>query len=185
MTPPRLSLAAMLIATFTLIAPPVFADDCTRLCDYDFMREATAQDIQAEINKGADIETRDILGRTPLHIAAILGKAEAVTALLEAGADIKARTEDGATPLHYAVNAEAVTALLQAGADIKARTEGGKTPLYVAALSGRAEAVIALIKAGADGKAKGTNGKIPFDYAKDNADLKNTKAYWLLNEAQY
>ena len=40
-------------------------------------------------------------------------------------------------------------------------------------------------KKGADGKAKGTNGKIPFDYAKDNADLKNTKAYWLLNEAQY
>ncbi len=88
MTPPRLSLAAMLIATFTLIAPPVFANDCTRLCKSDFIRDATAQDIQAEIDKGGDVRARTEGGLTPLHFAAGWDNAEAITVLLKAGADI-------------------------------------------------------------------------------------------------
>ncbi|MEG9861652.1 MAG: hypothetical protein V6Z81_04015 [Parvularculales bacterium] len=32
---------------------------------------------------------------------------------------------------------------------------------------------------------QGKQGFTPFDYAKENEYLKNTKAYWLLNEAQY
>ncbi len=54
----RPALAALLIALFTLFAFPAFAGACMRLCDRDFMATATAQDIQAEINKGADIGAR-------------------------------------------------------------------------------------------------------------------------------
>lgn len=151
----RLPLIAILTTLFTLIASPVVAGDCTRLCKSDFIRDATAQDIQAEINKGADV---------------------------------RERTEDGLTPLHNAArwdNAEAITVLLQAGADIEARNKDGVTPLHRAARWGKAEAVIALLQAGADGKARDEDGKTPFDLAKNNEKLKNTKAYWLLNEAQY
>lgn len=140
MTPPRLSLAAMLIATFTWIAPPVFAGECMRLCDWDFMEAATMQDIQAEINRGADIRGRDNIGLTPLHTAAAKDNAEAITALIEAGADIEVRSGSGGTPLHWAAypsSSKAVTALIEAGADIKARTESGRPPPALGGENGR------------------------------------------------
>ena len=155
MTPPRLSLAAMLIAVTNLIPSLAVLRGSMRLCDRDFMRDATPQDIQAEINKGANVRGRDKDGFTPLHGAAGLGNAETITTLIKAGADIEAKAEDGDTLLH------------------------------MAALSGRAEAITVLIEAGANGKAKDKDGRTPFDYAKHNEKLKDTDAYRLLKAAQY
>ena len=98
----RLPFATLLTALFTLFAGPLFAGDCMRLCDLAFMQSATAEDIQAEIDKGADIGAGDEEGYTPLHFAAYWGNAETVTALLNAGANGKARTEDGRTPFDLA-----------------------------------------------------------------------------------
>ena len=213
MTPPRLSLAAMLIAVTNLIPSLAVLRGSMRLCDRDF----TPQDIQAEINKGANVRGRDKDGFT-LHLAAYegnakavnfllqaganieaknnwgatplyqAGKVEAITTLLQAGADIEARTEGGFTPLHGAArlgNAETITTLIKAGADIEAKAEDGDTLLHMAALSGRAEAITVLIEAGANGKAKDKDGRTPFDYAKHNEKLKDTDAYRLLKAAQY
>ena len=155
MTPPRLSLTAMLIAVTTLFALTAFSGDCMRLCEREFMRDATAQEIQAEIKRGADIRGRDNRGFTTLHYAA------------------------------YEGNAEVVTALLAAGEDIEAKANFNSTPLHVAAGWGGPEVVIALIEAGANGKARNEEGDTPFDLAKDNEQLKGTEAYWLLNEARY
>ena len=66
------------------------------------MQSATAEDIQAEVDKGADIGAGDEEGYTPLHFAAYWGNAETVTALLNAGANGKARTEDDKTPFDLA-----------------------------------------------------------------------------------
>ena len=98
----RLPFATLLTALFTLFAGPLFAGDCMRLCDLAFMQSATAEDIQAEIDKGADIGAGDEEGYTPLHFAAYWGNAETVTALLNAGANGKARTEDDKTPFDLA-----------------------------------------------------------------------------------
>ncbi|MEG9861823.1 MAG: hypothetical protein V6Z81_04885 [Parvularculales bacterium] len=58
--------------------------------------------------------------------------------------------------------------------------------MHRAAIESKTPAVVELLLAhGADGRAQDKKGKIPFDYAEDNEALKNTKAYWLLNEAQY
>ena len=73
---------------------------------------------------------------TPLYIAAIENKIEAVAALISHGADVNAREMDGETPLMLASvmgNAKVVEALLDAGADkeLKATSGGwkGKTAL--------------------------------------------------------
>ena len=44
--------------------------------------------------------------QTPLHLAALRGSVEAVTALAEAGADTKARDTNGKLPVDYAADNE-------------------------------------------------------------------------------
>ena len=77
----------------------------------DMMREL--------LRRGADIEARDFLSRTPLNRAAPL-QADLVHVLIEHGADVNAKTKSGWTPLQSALasNEKAtVKLLLDAGAD--------------------------------------------------------------------
>ncbi|MDG2404548.1 MAG: ankyrin repeat domain-containing protein, partial [Paracoccaceae bacterium] len=80
-----------------------------------------------------------------------------------------------------------IQALLDAGASVRALDEDGDTPLHNAALciSCKPCKIQALLTAGADGKAKNKEGKTPWDFAQDNEDLKGTKGYWALNDAQH
>ena len=66
--------------------------------------------------------------------------------------------------------------MLNAGADLNARTEyGGDTPLHWATKFNNNPAVItALLDAGADLAVQDEEGKVPWDYAKENAALKDS-----------
>ena len=71
-----------------------------------------------------------------------------------------------------------------------ARNENGSTPLHSAAKCTpayfcRPGAIQALLDAGADAKATNKEGKTPWNYATNSKDLKRTKEYWVLNDAQY
>ncbi len=46
------------------------------------------------------------------------------------------------------------------------------------------EVIKALLNAGADGKLKSSEGKTAFDYVKENLDIKDTEAYWLLSDVR-
>ena len=57
------------------------------------------------VERGADVNksTTDEEGHTPLTLASLNGKVDAVGVLLEAGADVNKRTSDGETPLFLAL----------------------------------------------------------------------------------
>lgn len=88
---------------------------------------------------------------TPLHVAAMHGRAGSARALLDAGARPGAGAEDGiATPLHLAAgggHVETVRTLLDGGADPSARDRAfGATPLGWAEHGNHAD-VVALLRA--------------------------------------
>jgi hypothetical protein len=56
-------------------------------------------DTARSLATGRNLEARDVLGRTPLHIAAMFGLADMVDLLLARGSDVNARDQWGVTPL--------------------------------------------------------------------------------------
>ena len=77
--------------------------ECGKLCHYDWWKNATPTDLQAELNAGADVTARgDFNGPsdtlTPLHWAAQASIPENIQALVAAGADVMARDKAGKTP---------------------------------------------------------------------------------------
>jgi ankyrin repeat protein len=99
------------------------------------------------IQYGANIEARDVDGRTPLHHAAMDCHSDVAQALIEAGADVNARSADGQTPLHEASCRKVAELLIKAGANTGARDKYGKTPLDIAVIEGRHDVVAALLEA--------------------------------------
>lgn len=111
-------------------------------------------------------------GWTPLHLAAFMGRREAVDWLLDRGADPAARSGNymANTPLHAALAGRGepgvVRALLDGGADPAAGAAGGVTPLHLAASRGDAGAVDLLVERGASPEAM-DDGRMPSVLARE------------------
>ena len=149
--------------------------------------------VETLIAAGSDVSLRTDDGWTPLHaaVSSLHINLTNINALIDAGADVKARDDGGSTPLHwathYGIHAH-VEVLIAAGSDVMARDENGTTPLHDAAKcsdSCFSETIRTLLAAGADAKVKDKEGKTPWDHAQENDQLKGTKGYWALNDAQY
>ena len=99
-----------------------------------FFISATPAEVQECLNAGADVNTRDEYGNTPLHWATRYSDISApiTVALIEAGADVNAQDDEGKTPLHEAAARSGgraiIEALIEAGADATVRDDEGKTP---------------------------------------------------------
>jgi len=86
---------------------------------------------RSAIEAGADVNARDGLTRTPLHLAARYNHRPIAELLITRHADVNARDDDGATPLHYAAchfdhKLETAELLIAHGADIGARDNNRK-----------------------------------------------------------
>ena len=126
--------------------------------------------VQTIVSIGANTQTKDNVGNTPLHWACRnTDNTETVKILLTAGADIHNTEIDGNTPLHLACmttgNTETVKALLTAGADIHTTNNDGDTPLHQACQEENTEVVMILIENKADKSKTNKNGQSPLHLA--------------------
>ena len=85
--------------------------------------------VEMLIRKGADIEAKDFLARTPLHLA----NEKTTEILIQMGAKLDAKDNRGDTPIHTATNlwndSSKVLMLMRYGASLKIRNQDGLTPL--------------------------------------------------------
>ena len=146
--------------------------------------------LQAEIDKGADVNQTTTDGWTPLMTAAAstqAGSMNSVTTLLADGASVTATNNDGWTALTAAaansfnkfgsvatLQDDKLAALIDAGSDINHPDNTGKTPLmwaaWVGKISGTGEdpsAVQYLLSRGANPLLKDNAGKTALDYANE------------------
>jgi len=107
----------------------------------------------AMIAAGADVNTAQPDGTTPLHWAAYRVDRELVQTLLKKGAKADIVNRYGASPLAEAArvaDVDLVGMLLEAGADANASNEDGQTALMLAARTGNVAVAELLVKHGAD-----------------------------------
>ena len=69
---------------------------------------------------------------------------------------------------------------------VDARDEDGWTPLHWAAFfNSNPQVVLVLLDLGADPKARTSGGDTAWDLIQGNPELKNTPAYWKLNDLRF
>lgn len=125
------------------------------------------------LEQGAQLNSRDVEGLTPLHKAAAGDHADVVAFLVGRGADVNATDDAGWTPLHRAANgrsAATLRAMLSTDPEVRRlqlthRTVLGETPLHTAATSGAVDLVEALLQAGARWDVVNHKGNTPLHCA--------------------
>jgi death-associated protein kinase len=129
-------------------------------------------EIDKVLAEGADLESRDSVGWTALHVATSFTGSLTLDFLLRKGADIDATTtEEKYTALMLAcMNGyiESAGWLVEKGADINASEKEGWTPLMLACLNRQTEIAFLLIEKGADVNAKNIHSGTAVKYALEN-----------------
>ena len=115
---------------------------------------------------------------------------EVIKTLLKAGAKINDRNADGYTALMIAAqnneNPEIISTYLKAGANVNDQNNFKSTALTLAAeFNKNPEIVVELLNHGANAKLRDYDGKSAFDYVSANPNLKDSDAYWELNNARF
>ena len=142
------------------------------------------------VSKGANVNAKDIIGRTPLHWAVVKRRVDVAKFLVSKGADVNARDNNGQTPIINAMGTffsdygadgnikdgseklriELALLLVSNGADVNAKDKDGRTPLHYARLVDVAEF---LVSNGADINARDNRGLPPPMTAHEQIEKKN------------
>lgn len=157
-----MTLTPILLALATVIAqtPAPTLDD--------LVVTGSVLDVRRLLSDGADVNSKDEDGVTPLMRAASAGRGDMVALMLASGADVHATTSGGVSALMMASLGgyiEAIAPLLAAKADANSRDNQGRTALMAAASSGETAAIQALLDAKADVNAEDATGGTAITYA--------------------
>src|SRR5580658_344156 len=124
------------------------------------------------LRNGADPDSRDHLGRVPLHRVSQGGQVlmaksslEIARLLVNSGADVNVPDYEGCTPLHAAAQSgyrEVAELLLGSSASLDARNNQQWTPLRLSCEYGKRDMAQFLIDRGSDIKSRDEIGFIPF-----------------------
>ena len=134
-------------------------------------RDGDILSVRVLIENGADVNAKDELGKTVLHLATREGHVEIVKILIEKGADVDVKDNERYTALHWATldgHIEIAKILIEMDADVDARDIYGWTALHVAAGNERVEITEVLIEKGADVDAKNKNERTAQELAIEN-----------------
>ena len=151
----------VLVAVFTgLLVTMAVAQNSQSDAFYTAIRANDLTRLNATLAQGADVNTKDTQGITPLMYAAWVGSADAMKTLLDRGAEVNLTNSSGSTALMMSVTElPKVRLLIGKGANVNIVSTRGRTALMLAAMSDRsADVVRALLAAGADPKLSDQGG---------------------------
>ena len=129
------------------------------------------------IEKGADVNKKNSLGKTPLHMAVINSDEKCIELLLNSGADIESKDNKGITPLmnaiSHGVKNNITILLLEKGANPNSTDTNGKTALfYFGVFDEYTEEMIKILyEFGANIFHKNKKGKIFIEYLTQKTPL--------------
>ena len=85
------------IVAAVLLATTAFADPI-----HTAAKNGNLAGVQAKLDKGVDVNAKNVDGHTPLHFAAMKGHKEIAELLIATGTNVNAKNKAGQTPLDWA-----------------------------------------------------------------------------------
>lgn len=102
---------------------------------FDAAKTGDIATIQGLLDQGANVNSTNKQGETPLHAAASADQSQVAMLLIQKGANVNSTTTGGWTPLHTAARfggTKVVTLLIAKGANVSAVNADGRTPAELA-----------------------------------------------------
>ena len=126
-------------------------------------KAAWTGDVSTLRGMNIDVNLKDAIGRTSLHIAAEKGNMDVVMFLIENGANVNVADVNGNTPLVFIINKagnlKVIQRLLEKGARVNVQNRTGETALMYAAWHGHSTIVQLLLENRADVTLKNRQGR--------------------------
>merc|ERR1719259_524396 len=117
------------------------------------------------IKHGANVNTSDLNGDSPLHSALLYHNTDNIKLLLEGGSDTEATNNIGRRPIHIANDPESLQLLLDHGADVDSQDRVGNAAIHFAVLAKDRERVEILLDKGCDITVRNRAGSTPLHLA--------------------